>query len=159
MYVAAVPCRYVRSFQYSDIDIAFSLRQDDVNEIHAATGKYPYQQLRDTLILDADRASRRTYTMLSPVTGKPFGLFGDTLEGLVWLVSTPEIERHSITFLRESRKWINYFHNFHPILWNYVDARQTLHIKWLTKWLGFTIEGKTYKNDMLFHLVIHKKEE
>ena len=39
-------------------------------------------------------------------------------------------------FLKQCRELVNFLAKEHKILWNYVDCRNELHIKWL-KWCGF----------------------
>ena len=41
-------------------------------------------------------------------------------------------------FLRNSPIELNKFHMNYPILFNYVDARNTTHVKWI-KYMGFSI--------------------
>lgn len=45
------------------------------------------------------------------------------------------IKMHSIEFLRKSKEWVEA--QDYEILYNNIDARNTVHIKWL-QWLGFT---------------------
>lgn len=58
--------------------------------------------------------------------------------GVVWMVSTPKLKSHQIEFLRTSLPWIKEMNEEYPILHNYVDARNTLHHKWL-RWCGFKL--------------------
>lgn len=55
-------------------------------------------------------------------------------------------------FLRHSPMELQKFHCNYPLLYNYVDARNETHIKWI-KWMGFSIikkhatfgaEGRTF---------------
>ena len=46
------------------------------------------------------------------------------------------------SFLRENEKVIDFLNTKYKILWNYVDCRNQLHIKWL-KWCGFQFINKT----------------
>lgn len=61
----------------------------------------------------------------------------DPMVGAIWLLSSDIITRHPVTFLRQSKPMLQRFHQDYPVLCNAVDARNTVHIKWL-KWLGFT---------------------
>jgi hypothetical protein len=47
-----------------------------------------------------------------------------------------------IPFLRQCRDLVNFLTNKHKILFNYVDCRNELHIKWL-RWCGFKFLRKT----------------
>ena len=74
--------------------------------------------------------------------------------GQVWLLASPRIEKLSIPFLRNSRIVTELFTKDHKLLFNYVDARNKLHIKWL-KWCGFTFINKHEK----FGFVLHAEDE
>ena len=53
---------------------------------------------------------------------------------MIWLLATDGLLPHSRLFLEESREWVeSRARRF--VLWNYVDARNAAHIRWL-KWLG-----------------------
>lgn len=90
--------------------------------------------------------SLQPLTVVGP-SGKPaamFGLTGGTGEdATVWLLGTPEITSFPMTFLRQSRLWMD--HLCRPIrgidrvkgVGNWVDLRNTKHVDWL-RWMGFT---------------------
>jgi hypothetical protein len=44
-------------------------------------------------------------------------------------------------FLRESKKTLAIMQNKYPVLFNMVDARNEVHVKWI-QWLGFTFIKK-----------------
>ncbi len=56
--------------------------------------------------------------------------------GYVWMVATDRLVKYQREFIRESRKWLDEAHEEYPMLGNFVDARNTLHIRWLD-WMGF----------------------
>lgn len=60
---------------------------------------------------------------------------------VVWMVSTEAILSHPTEFLRQSRKWVDSWHERFDVLTNFVDARNTMHHKWL-RWLGFSFIRK-----------------
>ena len=62
--------------------------------------------------------------------------------GGIWLVATDELATIQIAFLRQCREVVNFLNTKYKILWNYVDCRNEVHIKWL-KWCGFTFINKT----------------
>ncbi|WP_438027644.1 hypothetical protein [Sorangium sp. So ce233] len=43
-----------------------------------------------------------------------------------------------LPFLRNSRAWVDKLMDGYQTLWNVVDARNEIHIRWL-RWCGFTI--------------------
>ncbi len=71
------------------------------------------------------------------------GLFGvvPTFEtpktGAVWMLASPQLFRHKRRFIRESRQWVEAMQSRYDLLFNVVDERNTIHVRWL-KWCGFT---------------------
>lgn len=111
------------------------LRAADRAEIEALSGVSPTEALLHGLHGDA---------CLAGFTGddRPVCMFGVSQstgpgEAFVWLMATTELERVGMTFLRQGRAYFDAFHDIYPLLHNYVDARNELHIRWL-KWLGCT---------------------
>ena len=136
---------YLLPTTVEDVDyIAPKLRQADKNECLAATGKAPLSVLYTSLMI-----GDITLTLRSP-NGERVGLCGvvpSPLEnsGVVWMCATDDIYQHQMAFLRRSKAALDYLAEDYLLLHNYVDARNTLHIKWL-KWMGFTFisEQKDY---------------
>ena len=57
----------------------------------------------------------------------------------MWLLASEGlVERHSRLFARYSKIWVKQLHRRYDILWNMVDARNRVHIRWL-EWCGFTL--------------------
>ena len=114
------------------IKVVQNLRPEDDAEVRAVTGVNPVASL---LIAEGAEVG------ISTRTGEYLGLCGvspsvDPNLGWVWMVGTTALEHHQIEFLRDARKWIAEKHEQFPLLANFVDARNELHIKWL-KWSGF----------------------
>jgi hypothetical protein len=81
--------------------------------------------------------------------GIPIGICGvnDTeVNGLasIWLMATPDLIKHQRQFLRGCREGIDDVAKGYKCAFNYTDARNTVHHKWL-KWCGFTFI-KEHKN-------------
>ncbi len=131
--VHAVPACYIRPAMPGDTWLMLpNIRQPDIDEL-AALGVTPEQCLRHGL-----QVSQEVFTIF--LHGKPAGMFGivphPNLTTVPWAVFTTQIDAHPLPFLRASRRYIESLPDY---LENWVDARNTLTIKWLT-WLGFTIE-------------------
>ena len=60
---------------------------------------------------------------------------------MIWMVATPDLEKHQLEFLRYSRIFINEVGEPYDLLFNWVDARNTVHVKWL-QFCGFIIIRK-----------------
>lgn len=110
----------------------------------------------------ADRAEVRAYTGLPPEVvleqcldasdqcwvgchndGEPAVLWGTQPVyqvpevGWIWMVCTDLILQHKYEFLTQARAHLPLAHARYPILTNHVDARNTVHIKWL-RFMGFS---------------------
>ena len=122
---------YFRLSKLSDAKIlAKTLRYEDKREIISASGNTPLMAISNGI-----SESTLCFTICN-VQNIPIAIFGVNVFGAIWFLATPELEKISIPFLRECRGVVNNFHKTYPLLWNYVDARNTLHIKWL-KFCGF----------------------
>lgn len=127
----------VRSTKDKDIaKLAPRLRKADLSEIQGRTGEEPIVALRRCFAI-----SDLCYAIVSQ-RDEPLAVFGVVPDsqvnnsGLVWLVASEELVNHSVIFLRHSREWIDRLHQRYDRLWNYADARNEVHIRWL-KWCGF----------------------
>ena len=121
----------IRKTIETDIDfLAPRLRYEDKREILDSVGLNPYQALRQGFVL-----SEICLTIVD-TKDVPVGIFGVGSDGAIWLLATPEIKRIRFSFLRESRKVVNLLNHKYKLLWNYVDCRNELHLRWL-KWCGF----------------------
>ncbi len=109
------------------------LRKADLDEIQAASGDTPETVLRRGI------EHGRAYSIVN-TKGEILGIFGvGTVAprvGVVWLLGSDDLTKISYIFLRESRVWLRKLFDGHDLLANVIDARNTLHIRWL-RWLGF----------------------
>ena len=121
------------------IRLAKNLRKEDKQELKAY-GIYNYDEA-----LKVGVAQSKIPLAVYDKEGKIVCLLGvrniNNRLGQVWLLATPQIEKLSVTFLRNTRLVADLLTKDHKLLFNYVDARNALHIKWL-KWCGFTFINK-----------------
>ena len=116
--------------------MAERLRPADAAEVYAAAGVSPLSALvegfetSDELVVGADEQNR-------PVLMGGVGAGDEPNAGCVWMLATTDIEKHKVSFLRGCRAWVEEWNKKYPVLFNCVDERNELHIKWL-RWLGFT---------------------
>lgn len=119
------------------LHIATHMRQADRNECMALTGCSP------SLILPTFVGKPGTVTW--EVDGEPVAMGGVEKSipkvGIVWMTSSDSILTHRTKFLKLCKPFLAHLHKDYPILTNFVDARNTLHIRWL-KWLGFVFTQK-----------------
>lgn len=122
-----------------------TVRQADIDEL-AAMGATPEQCIRYGIQLS-------THCVTVFLDGEPAGVVGVIdYDGyrLPWAVFTTAIERHPLAFLRGAKAWMKKVEGY---LLNYVDARNTVTIRWL-RWLGFTLDNEPVAhgiNGELFH--------
>ena len=119
--------------------LAPRLRREDKQEILAGTGLLPYDAL-----LNGYKNCVIVFTIFNP-NNKPVGIFGITDcgdgVGAIWLLATKDLATIKIAFLKQCREVVKVFQKKYRILWNLVDCRNSLHIKWL-KWCGFKFINK-----------------
>ena len=119
--------------------LAPRLRYEDKREILASVGMIPL----DALLFSYSN-SDLVFTIVSP-KDEAVAIFGvGRLEngvGGVWLLATDNLKDIKFAFLKENKKVINFLNTKYKILWNFVDCRNSLHIKWL-KWCGFKFINK-----------------
>ena len=72
----------------------------------------------------------------------------NTSVGIVWLLSTKEIEKHQISFLKEMKKEIEEYDKEFAILFNEIYKSNHLAKKWL-KWVGFRFPKSETKKTFL----------
>lgn len=135
----------LRDTEWNDIEIvAEDMREEDVMEVKAASGLGPR-----TCLIYSYGVSNPMKTMLSH-NQKPIAIGGvvpDELNprvGQVWMLGTNAMvddftNRHR--FLRNIKTWVADLDQQYDVLWNYMDARNTMHKKWL-HWMGFTFTRK-----------------
>lgn len=119
-------------------EVARNLRSADLQEIRANLGEDPLTVLRKG-IAESDPC----YAVVDQ-EDRAFALFGvvpdtgDADVGLVWLLASDELAEHPFFVLRNTRKWVEILQRRYRVLWNHIDARNELHIRWL-RWSGFTL--------------------
>lgn len=114
--------------------VAHHLRPADRLEVMAVTGLPAFAVLPEAVRRGGVEA------MIAP-TGEVVGLCGvdpSAIDGFgnVWMIGTPRISAFRHEFLRAAREWLARRHREYPRLGNLVDARNTVHIRWLAL-LGF----------------------
>lgn len=136
----AIPTDFPRILQ--------NLRSADRAEVEAVIGVPA-----EFLIPFIDEGSGNIWTMEAS-DGEPVGLVGvQPLPGCpelgsIWMLGTDGIVSHSVEFLRKCRTGIDFLFGPYEALTNCVDARNTLHIRWL-KWMGFTFIRRIEKHGAL----------
>ena len=116
-------------------EIAARMRDQDVAEVAASSGKTPAEALEFSL-----SGSAQAWTAL--VDGRPEVMFGvadlNILAGVAapWLLGTEAILDHRRYFLRSSVRWRGQLFERYEVLRNFVDDRNVVAKRWL-RWMGF----------------------
>jgi len=118
--------------------IAAHMREADKQEVQAVTNKDP-----KTAMLNGYSVSERPMTVT--VDDVPAAMYGvvrvDKNTGCVWMLGTDEVTKANFSFLKASHGFLADAFTGYNMLFNYIDARNTVHINWI-KWLGFSIINK-----------------
>ena len=119
--------------------MAPQVRKADADECWAAAHKTPIESLIGGL-----QASEKCFTVLHE--DRPIAMFGVVARGpaspdfprigIVWMLGTDEVIDLWRAFGRWSKVWLGEVAYGYDALMNYVDARNTRHLRWL-HWLGF----------------------
>ena len=125
--------KYVRLATPEDAHrLAPKVRKADIDEIKASNNitplgglLYPFTKLR-----------HKTFSILGTKEEGVIGMFGvipcETKDfGIAWLLSSDELINHTIQFLRECPKWVEEMGQDYKYLYNYIDERNIVAIKWL----------------------------
>lgn len=127
----------VRPATYMDaVELEPHLRRADLDEIKAASGSDPLAALVSGL-----KTSEVSYAIVDEAQVLALGgvvRIGDHV-GSPWLLGSEALPRYGIQFLRMSRPWVRRLNRQYPVLTNFIDARNTVHLKWL-EWLDFKME-------------------
>lgn len=116
--------------------LAEKLRDDDRREIDCAglpVMKAIWRSYRHGII-------RRTAFVDNEIAAM-FGLSSTVLlgnSGNPWLLTTAQVEKVPVSFVKEGRKCVQEMLDVYPVLFSYVDAKYARAIKFL-KLLGFTV--------------------
>ncbi len=114
-------------------EIAENIREADRREILAMSGAEPLEAMVSSFM-----CSDEPRTILAGDT--PVAMFGagfvEPGVGMGWLMGTDGIHDIPMQFLRETKYELEQLHDTYEMLFNYVDERNTVHVKWL-RWLGF----------------------
>lgn len=131
--------RYVAKPCITDLEyVAQHMRPEDIEEC-AAGGKEPFAALSEGWF------AGKSWVLLTP-DETPAAILGvhktDTPGyGMVWMLGTPAIEQHPITFLRHSKPVLDELFSEYALLYNYTYYKNEVHHKWL-RWLGFTLSER-----------------
>lgn len=130
--------------------IAERLRQADRDELdlwdvspeEAMIAGYRNSLQPMTIISDAMPCAM--FGVTEPIPGSGFGI--------VWLLGTDTLFSAKVPFLRQSSLWLHHCCRPFSAVGNWVDYRNTKHLRWL-RWLGFEVTQEVIVKNVpvLFH--------
>ncbi len=153
-----------KRIRYSDLDLmdrlaGMTLRKADIDEMKAVTGLNNTWAALKSAVRNSTEWTEISY---DDETGEIITLFGlgsfrsgavkPCLHsvGIPWMVASPNLYKHKKLFMRYSKKIIKEMLDQFPLIANYVDSRNTLHIRWL-KHMGFKFTGELQEiNGVMF---------
>lgn len=115
-------------------ELAERLTPEDKNEIKAVGYTSTYHGLSRSI------KTSNTYSLIQTLDGQPAGVAGvmdwDDDIGAVWLLTTDAAKSAPLSFVKQSKYWLDSLKGQYLMLHNCADARNTNHLK-LLKLLGF----------------------
>lgn len=125
----------IKDFKY----ILNHLRKEDKEEVKAIFGKHwKRETIKNLMHTDFQILLGKTKKGNIPVLmGGAWAVDKDKPSiATVWMLSTPEIEKHQVAFLRELRKEVANYDKSFAITYNHIYKSNILAKKWL-KWAGY----------------------
>lgn len=136
----------IRNATFADVEsIVPRLRSEDVLEAKRAGVTDLYENFRGAI-----RLGVFCWVVVDPF-GVPQAIGGVSAgEGeayVVWLMTTEElVTEYRREFLVRSRDVIREINKDYPLIWNNIDADNTLHLRWAA-WLGFKLSRPMTRKD------------
>ncbi len=109
------------------LKVASNLREEDRREVEEGHGHDP------KIVIPLASLNQDAVSFVVP-NGELAGVAGVDPGGQIWMLCTPAIHKYPVTFAREARRYVE--SRQEKLLWNFVDKRNTVHLK-LLRFLGF----------------------
>jgi hypothetical protein len=71
--------------------------------------------------------------------------------GVVWMLGTDGILKNSFGIARATRRYFDTLNDAYFVLWNYIDARNVVSLRWL-RWGGFKLLKDVAFGPHQFHI-------
>ena len=142
----------IRECTQADIDyVAANMRDADTLEC-TANGLNPI----DALAMSVRNSNQYKTFCIKDIVIAIFGICPDPDDkgnGIIWLLGTEHIKKHSKSFLKSSKKEFMSIMSNYKTATNLIHKDNDLHLRWV-KWLGFEVD---YYNDR-FNMIKYTKE-
>lgn len=120
--------------------IALHMRESDRIEVADTSGLSPHDAIHESL-----RLSTTAYAVESDRNGiiAMFGAAPHPLPGvgIAWMLGTDGILLDPLVIARRTRTYIKELHRDYWLLWNFIDGRNAVSMRWL-RWSGFELLGE-----------------
>lgn len=139
--------------------LAEHLRQQDIDEIKAASGLTPYEALKNGLVYSKECLTLEHEGIPYAMTG-----LGDRNTEVdasgIWCLGTDQIPRLKKYFNAHARQVVDLFHQTDSRLYNYVDCRNQVAIDWLANLGAVFSPPEDYGVDQkpFMKFILQKKE-
>ena len=117
------------------------MRPEDAAEVLASDGLSPVES-----IIQSWASSRETWTVrlngeVAAMYGVALTPYGTALTpvAVAWLLTTTAVDRHPVTFFKESKRIVKELAERYGVLTNFVDARYGKALNWARR-LGFDVQ-------------------
>lgn len=115
-----------------------NLRADDIAELEAAS----HQPIEGVLTRSVG-VSSHGWVVTSDETGEPIVVMGAAplalpRMGAAWMLATDGIKDEAFSVARHTRRYVDEMQEAYDLLWNYIDARNEISMRWL-QWAGFRL--------------------
>ena len=129
----------IREVEEGDVAVLVrNMREHDIQEVNAATHMGLRNAVQTSVIMSTYSKTGLVNDELVCMWGVcPISLLSGS--GSPWMLGTDLITEKQRIFLRRSKPWLDDIRKDYRYLENFVDARNTMSIKWL-KWLGFEMD-------------------
>jgi|TARA_R100000789_G_C3019127_1_gene153149 hypothetical protein len=136
-------------------ELAKHLRKPDFDEVVTVTKEAPLKP-----IVRGFRAATYCKSVLN--NGNMIMMYGvcPTLYhkvGSPFLLGTDRFLEVKLPFARQCKSRVEEMQKQYPILWNFIDSRNTVHLRWI-KWCGFKLINKKYIDKIKFYEFIRIKK-
>lgn len=130
--------------------LSVQLKQSDLDEIAATSSLTPCEALHWSV-----KMSTHAWAIVTPTEGviAMFGAAPTALEGVgsVWMLGSDHIQAEALGIARATPRYLDVMGETYPILWNHIDDRNKVSMKWL-KWGGFKVLSEKFFGPHKFHL-------
>ena len=129
---------YVRDAEIADVlPLSKTMRKADRQEIMASDGT----SALEALVLPFTIKGAKNYTIIGTGDQGVVGMFGctpsvDPEYGCAWLLQNDDLLKNKKQFLKECPYWVSKMGENYKYLYNFVDKRNWVSLKWL-QFLGF----------------------